>query len=376
MKKIAAVLICVCMLFVSVPSKAAEAFSVSAKAAVLIDADTKTVLYSKNADTRLAMASTTKIMTALLALESDKRDEKFTVDSTAIRVEGSSMGLTSGDVVSLKTLAVGMLMLSGNDAANAAAVYMSGSIEKFARLMNSRAKEIGVKNTNFVTPSGLDSQEHYSTAYDMALIGAEAIKNSDFAEICSKSKYTVCFGSEPQTRTFYNHNRLLKELEGCIGIKTGFTKKAGRCLVSAVKRGGRTLVCVTLKAPNDWQDHKKLYELGFSRYSKYEAQVEPIVINVVNSQTEKIAAEPLFTPELFVREGEKIKNYVAARQFEYAPVYKGQVVGSLVYEADGTEILSVPLVSSQSAYAKQQKFYKEPLTPFEKLLNWIRSLFR
>ena len=376
MKKIAAVLICVCMLFVSVPSKAAEAFSVSAKAAVLIDADTKTVLYSKNADTRLAMASTTKIMTALLALESDKRDEKFTVDSTAIRVEGSSMGLTSGDVVSLKTLAVGMLMLSGNDAANAAAVYMSGSIEKFARLMNSRAKEIGGQNTNLVTPSGLDSQEHYSTAYDMALIGAEAIKNSDFAEICSKSKYTVCFGSEPQTRTFYNHNRLLKELEGCIGIKTGFTKKAGRCLVSAVKRGGRTLVCVTLKAPHDWQDHKKLYELGFSRYSKYEAQVEPIVINVVNSQTEKIAAEPLFTPELFVREGEKIKNYVAARQFEYAPVYKGQVVGSLVYEADGTEILSVPLVSSQSAYAKQQKFYKEPLTPFEKLLNWIRSLFR
>ncbi len=376
MKKFAAVFLSITVLIFALPIPVSASVSVSATAAVLIDADTKAVLYSKNQDKRLAMASTTKIMTALLALESEKKSEIFTVDSKAIRVEGSSMGLGDGDKVNLKTLAVGMLMLSGNDAANAAAAFMAGSNASFAKKMNERAAEIGMKNTNFVTPSGLDDENHYSTAYDMALLGAEAIKNTEFLEICSKSKYTVEFGAEPSRRTFYNHNRLVKETLGCIGIKTGFTKKAGRCLVSAVRRGGRTLVCVTLKAPSDWSDHKRLYEYGFSLYNENEIEVEPIELEVVNSEKDFVAALPKETPKIMARQGEKIEVKVKMRPFEYAPVYSGQIVGQLAVLVDGAEVYETELILTESAHAKNEKLSEKPLNPFERLVEWFKSLFK
>ncbi|MBQ8337868.1 MAG: D-alanyl-D-alanine carboxypeptidase [Oscillospiraceae bacterium] len=376
MKRFAAVFLSVTVLIFALPICTSAAVSVSATAAVLIDADTGAVLYSKNQNQKLAMASTTKIMTALLALESEKKSEIFTVDSKAIRVEGSSMGLGDGDKVNLKTLAVGMLMLSGNDAANAAATFMAGSNASFAKKMNERAAEIGMKNTNFVTPSGLDDENHYSTAYDMALLGAEAIKNAEFLEICSKSKYTVEFGAEPSRRTLYNHNRLLKEVEGCIGIKTGFTKKAGRCLVSAVRRGGRTLVCVTLKAPSDWGDHKALYNYGFSLYSEREIEVETIKLEIVNSEKQIVAAHPKETPKIMARQGEKIEVKVKMRPFEYAPVYSGQIVGGLAVEIDGAEVYRTELILSESAHAKNEKLSEKPLNPFERLVGWFKSLFK
>ncbi|MBQ8868943.1 MAG: D-alanyl-D-alanine carboxypeptidase [Oscillospiraceae bacterium] len=376
MKRFAAVFLSVSVLLFALPISSSASVSVSAIAAVLIDADTKAVLYSKNQDKRLAMASTTKIMTALLALENDKKGESFTVDSKAINVEGSSMGLQDGDKVTLKTLTVGMLMLSGNDAANAAAVFMAGSNASFAKKMNERAAEIGMKNTNFVTPSGLDEENHYSTAYDMALLGAEAIKNAEFLEICSKSKYTVEFGAQPSRRTLYNHNRLVKEVEGCIGIKTGFTKKAGRCLVSAVRRGGRTLVCVTLKAPSDWSDHKALYNYGFSLYNESEIKAEPIKLEIVNSEKDLVAALPKETPKIMSRQGEKISVKTKIRPFEYAPVYSGQIVGSLCVEVDGAEIYETELILSESAHAKNEKLSEKPLNPFERLIEWFKSLFK
>lgn len=357
---------------------ASAATSVSAKSAILLDADTGKILFEKDAYTKRPMASTTKIMTALLCLESGEKDTPFKVDSAAIRVEGSSMGLLDGDIVTLKTLAVGQLMLSGNDAANAAAAYISGDSASFAKKMNERAAEIGMKNTNFVTPSGLHDQNHYSTAYDMALLGAEAIKNPDFLEICSKSKYTVSYGQPEVRRTFSNHNRLVRELEGCIGIKTGFTKKAGRCLVSAVKRGGRTLVCVTLSAPNDWQDHKSLYDYGFSLYKETPApKAELPMLPIVNSEHSEI---PLSlsgeAPTLFIRAGEKVECKITLRPFEYAPVFKGQVVGTVYYCAEETVLDKRDIIAAGSAHHLWQKQFEEKKNPFEKLIDWLFSLFK
>ncbi len=367
-----------CFILGVFPVKSFAAVSVSAKSAILLDADTGKILFEEDAYAKRPMASTTKIMTALLCLESSERDTPFKVDSTAIRVEGSSMGLLDGDIVTLKTLAVGQLMLSGNDAANAAAVRISGDSQGFAQKMNERAAEIGMKSTNFVTPSGLHDDKHYSTAYDMALLGAEAIKNPDFLEICSKSRYTVSYGQPEVRRTFSNHNRLVRELEGCIGIKTGFTKKAGRCLVSAVKRGGRTLVCVTLSAPNDWQDHKSLYDYGFSLYKETPAPKEELpALPIVNSEHSEIllslAGE---APELFVREGEKVECKITLRPFEYAPVFKGQVVGSLYYCVGDTVLGERTIIAAKSAHHLWQKQFEEKKNPFEKLIDWLFSLFK
>ncbi|MCX7658505.1 MAG: D-alanyl-D-alanine carboxypeptidase, partial [Oscillospiraceae bacterium] len=216
--------------------------SVSAASAVLIEAQTGKVLYAKNENEKRPMASTTKIMTALICLESGNLDEQFVVDSSAIKVEGSSMGLVEGDIVTKRSLCIGMLLPSGNDAANAAAIKIAGSFEKFAEMMNERAVKIGMLNTHFVTPSGLDADGHYSTAYDMALLAREALKNPDFKAICSQKNIKLSYGNPPYDRWLKNTNKLLTYYNGCIGVKTGFTDAAGRCLVSATERNGVCLI--------------------------------------------------------------------------------------------------------------------------------------
>ena len=287
------------------------------------------------------------------------------------------MGLNEGDRVTLFDLAVGMLMLSGNDAANAAAVKISGCIENFAKAMNKKAYEIGMKSTNFVTPSGLHDDSHYSTAYDMAILGAYALKSSEFVEISSKSKYTVRYGEPEVTRTFSNHNRLVREVEGCIGIKTGFTKKAGRCLVSAVKRNGRTLVCVTLSAPNDWRDHKNLYEYGFSLYKKSsDFDIKLPDLPVVNSEFRSIPLKAAEVPELYLKSGERVTIKTSLYPFEYAPVYKGQIVGTLYYCIGDAVLKETDLIAAKSAHHLYEKSGKDRKNLFEKLLNWLKSLFK
>lgn len=238
---------------------------IAARAAVVVEYETGKVLYEKNADLQLPMASTTKIMTTLLTLESDNIDDWFTVDSEAIKVEGSSMGLSEGEVITKRILAYGMMLPSGNDAANAAAVAVSGSIEGFVRLMNEKAENFGLTNTHFVTPSGLDdyTDEHYSTALDMANLTRLALSNETFREICGTKSICLEFG-DGESFWLSNSNKLLSSCEGVIGVKTGFTDKAGRCLASACERDGVTLICVTLSDPNDWYDHTNLYDYCFS----------------------------------------------------------------------------------------------------------------
>ena len=217
------------------------------------------------ADTEfVSIASTTKIMTALLTLElgEGQLDEPFNVGDE-VKVEGSALGIKPGAEVTLRLLAWGMLLSSGNDAAAAAAMRLGGSFEGFAALMNERAKEIGMENTVFVTPSGLDAENQGSCAKDLALLACEALQNPDFRDICEETNGHMTVGGVEYWMT--NHNRLLKEYDGCIGIKTGFTDSAGRCLVSAAEKDGAVMVSVVLHDPDDWADSKTLLDWGFSQ---------------------------------------------------------------------------------------------------------------
>ena len=246
LKKITGILLALSLLLgVALPVSAFEC-ATSAKASILIDADSGRVLSAQNEKAKLPMASTTKIMTTLIALEQPDLTSYFTVDPEAIKVEGSSMGLTEGDRVNLLTLCYGMILPSGNDAANVVAMRIGGSAEKFADMMNAKAAELGLKDTHFVTPSGLDADGHYTTAYDLAQLARIAMQNPLFKSICKESAAQVEFGNPPFKRWLKNHNKLIEMYDGCIGVKTGFTDAAKRCLVSAAERDGVTLICVTL----------------------------------------------------------------------------------------------------------------------------------
>jgi D-alanyl-D-alanine carboxypeptidase/D-alanyl-D-alanine carboxypeptidase (penicillin-binding protein 5/6) len=323
--------------------------ALSAKYAVLLDARTMRVLYARDCDAQAAVASTTKIMTALLLLEAGEPELAFAVTDAMVRVEGTSMGLRAGDTVTRYALACGMLLSSGNDAANAAAIHLSGSLAAFADLMNRRADEIGMTRTHFVTPSGLDAEGHVSTAYDMALLGCEALQNPLFREICSQTAIRVSYGSPPYPRTLRNHNRLVRELPGCVGIKTGFTKDAGRTLVSAVERGGRLLIAVTLRAPDDWEDHRRLYDYGFSQYHPIalDDAAQPVArMPIAGGGVSWVSVMLHEQPVAHVRVMPfHIRRELLLRPFEYAPLPAGKVVGVARYYAGDVLLDEVPLVT-------------------------------
>lgn len=350
-----------------------QALEVSASGAVLMCAETGEVLFSVNPEKRLSMASTTKIMTALIALEAEMPSLEITVTPEMAEVEGTSMGLMAGDSVSLEELVYGMLLQSGNDAANTAAIVLGGSVEKFSELMNRRAAEIGMKNTHFVTPSGLDDDEHYSTAYDMALLACECLRDPRFVKIASSKTARLSYGSPPYDRTLTNHNRLLWSLDDCVGIKTGFTKKSGRCLVSAVRRGGITLVAVTLNAPDDWNDHRAMYEYGFSVIFASPRSIEsfslPVCGGVKRNAEIRAAYDPVFP------DNADIRRTVFLPRFEYAPIKKGEVFGSVSYFANGRMIASVPLAASEDVTVSATE-RKPEKNFFEKLCKKIGMLFR
>lgn len=332
---------------------------ISAESAIVIEAESGRVVYEKNAYEKRPMASTTKIMSALIALEQENIDEYFTVDSEAIKVEGSSMGLSEGDKVTLRTLCYGMMLPSGNDAANAAAVKIAGSIENFAVLMNNKARELGLENTNFVTPSGLDdyTDEHYSTAYDMAKLAAYAMQNDQFREICSQSSAKVTFGNPPYDRWLTNNNKLLKMCEGVVGVKTGFTDKARRCLVSACERNGVTLICVTLNAPDDWNDHASLYDYGFSKVKNYALPCEfgELTVNVVGGERDTVTVDMTETPSapLFSDELSRVRTEVILYSFYYAPVVSGEQLGTVNFYVDGRLVESTPLAATRAVEIKK-----------------------
>ena len=247
---------CLSALLLALPVKA-EAPVAGAASMILIHGPSGRVLASHNADQRLPMASTTKIMTALLALEHCALDDEVEIKAEWTRAEGSSMYLRPGEICTVGDLLHGLMLASGNDAALALAEGCCGSVEAFVAEMNRTAQRIGMVQSSFANPNGLDAENHYSTARDMALLASYAAKNHTFVRFCSTSRVNAA------GRSMNNHNRLLREVEGCIGMKTGYTKAAGRTLVSCAEREGRCLVAVTLDAADDWSDHEKLYEWGF-----------------------------------------------------------------------------------------------------------------
>ena len=324
--------------------------AVNAQACVLYCVDDGKVYFSVNENKKMKPASTTKLMTSLITLEyADSADKvvAFTKDMTA---EGSSMYLKVGEKVKLSDLAAGMMMASGNDAANAAAISIAGSAEKFSELMNNRAAVIGMKNTHFVTPSGTVEVVHYSTAYDMALLMSYALENESFAKLTSQKSVTVEF-SEPQSKrtTYTNHNRLLSMYEYCTGGKTGYTMAAGRCLVSSAKKDGLTFVCVTLNDRNDWNDHIALYNYGFSKLACVECDDSDYYLEIpcAGGDDESIGVTGTKGKNVVVPLDKKsnVVRTAYADNFLYAPVKDGDIVGRIEYTLDGKTLASTNLTA-------------------------------
>lgn len=370
MKKLVCIVLSVCVVILFPISVMAEDIEASAAAYVLYCPDNTEVLLSQNAYLELPMASTTKIMTTLITLEEaavDNRTVTFTDEMTA---EGSSMYLKKGEKVTLYDLAVGMMMQSGNDAANAAAISISGSIEAFAELMNAKAQAFGMSHTHFVTPSGLDDEAHYSTAYDMALLMARAMENEDFAYITAQTSMEVRF-IYPADKfiTYPNHNKLLRMYDSCIGGKTGYTDTAGRCLVSAAKQDGLTLIAVTLDDRHDWNDHISLYDHGFENYKAVTlGEDEAYTVDLVGGDSDTASVTAECTVVVLPKESDGIKKKVYLPAFLYAPVKAGESVGKLAYYADGEKLAETPLRITDSVSYNQQK--RSLLTYIKDLLHW------
>lgn len=359
---------CSCIVSVS----ASENITVSAKSAIVMCMDTNEVLLEKSAMLKLPMASTTKIMTALILAEQPDLSKTVKVTKQMVTVEGSSMGLLEGDAVSYRDLLYGMLLASGNDAANTTAYVIGGSIKGFAKIMNQKAAELGLKNTSFVTPSGLDDENHYTTAYDLALLASAALKNKVFREACSSKIATLYFGNPPYRRTLTNHNKLLGNYEGLIGVKTGFTKKSGRCLVTAVEREGKRVIVVTLNAPDDWNDHKSLLDYGLSKTEVVEFKNNDLtdVLPVISGDADLVrikSEEKSFCTAL--KSANNVTRNIILPKFIYTPVSAGELVGRVEY------LLESKIIATSNIYSvadlpvnnKKEKF----LNRFYKSLNLI-----
>ncbi len=368
MKRVLCLIFCLC--FVIFPIKAG-AVSCSAKGAVLINADTGEIIFEHNAEKRLSMASTTKIMTALLLCESGDLSKEVTVTAEMLRVEGTSMGLLAGDRVTLEGLLYGMMLPSGNDAANVTAFVLGGTVKGFVKKMNQKAESLGLKNTHFETPSGLDGEEHYTSALDLALLTRYALQNDTFRKAVSSKSAVVYYGNPPYKRTLTNHNRLLKMYPYCIGVKTGFTKKSGRCLVSAAERDGKRVIAVTLFDPDDWRDHKAMLEYGLEKIVTTEIKPERCnyELSVMNS-TEKLRVniEPLKVNYL---EEKGFSSEVNLPRFLYAPIKINEKIGSVVFYKDGEKITERDIIADCSIEVTQNK-----KSFFEKIKENIKYIYK
>lgn len=376
LRKSAAYILSLVLLFSFMPVyTAADTPYVSAVSAILINADTGAVIFEKNPYERRAIASITKIMSALLTLEAGDLDKPFTVDSFAIRVEGTSMGLREGDIVTRRALTYGMLLPSGNDASQAAAVSVSGSIPEFVKLMNRRAEQMGMKDTRFANPSGLDADGHFSTAYDMALLAAEAMRNADFAEIAAMESVRTEYGNPPYKRWLSNNNKLLHMYPGAIGIKTGFTDNARRTLVSAARRDGVTLIAVTLNAPDDWNDHMNMFNYGFTvvKAQSVDYDLSRYYVNVAGGTQERAAVRVLQLPVVPLSDEEMhmVEVRTAMLPFIYAGFDEGVQVGLLEFYYNGKLLKSVPLVTAEACGEPVDRLSR----PASFMQFWRRTLF-
>lgn len=363
MRKFTGILLSLALIFaVKIPARAELA--VSAKAAILMHADSGRVLYEKNADEHMLIASTTKIMTAIVVLEHCELDDLVEVDSRSAGIEGSSMYLKAGESYTVEDLLYGLLLVSGNDAASALALHVADSMEEFAELMNAKAAELGMTESSFKNAHGLDEEGHYSTARDMAKLAAYCMGNEDFARIAGTVSHTV------GEQTLVNHNRLLREYDGCLGLKTGYTMAAGRTLVTCAERDGARYVCVTLNDPDDWDDHKALYDWAFANYSF--AEVIPAGLSyevpLISGAEMTAPAETEGAAYALIQNGESYDMELELPAFAFAPISEGERAGRAVACSDGQEIASVRIVYSEDVEVDREL----KLTPGERFLRfWV-----
>lgn len=356
MKKIFAAALAAAVFLCARPAAAETASppSVSARSAIVMEASTETVLYEKNADAVLPMASTTKLMTALVAAESCDLDAVVTVPEAAVGVEGSSVYLKKGERITVRELLYGALLSSGNDAAQALAYHCgNGDLEKFVSGMNERARQMGLIYTNFENPSGLPADGHQTTARELAQIGLAVSRNKFLAEVVATESVTLR-NADGFARRYENHNSLLKLYEYADGMKTGFTKTAGRCLVSSATKNGIKLICVTLHAPDDWNDHMRMMEYAFSRLSMAQAAAAGELSRRVplGGGTEAfVTVENPAPVELLAVDG-RLPDYTtefSLPKYVFAPVKKGQVLGAVRYRIGDRVVASVPLAAAADA---------------------------
>ncbi len=364
MKKI----IIIASLIILTPAFAKAAPEISAEYACVMEAETGEVIFEYNGEMEHSMASTTKIMTALIALENCDTKASVTISRNAAYQEGSSAYLAQNEVISMKDLLYGLMLNSGNDAAVAVAEHISGSESAFADLMTNRAKSLGAFNTSFKNASGLDSEGHYTTAVDLARIAVAALNNPDFREIVSTSYKEVDYSGG--RLCFSNHNKLLKSYNGCIGVKTGFTKKTGRCLVSAAERDGVRLVCVTLRAPDDWNDHKKLLDYGFGELSITQIVKEGEALTTVpvtsGGEISAVSKEEL---ELPLVKGGRRKTEIVLHTLPHieSSVEAGEKIGEFDVLYDGRKIKKIDLLAG-GEYVKEKSL-------FESIIDFWRKVF-
>ena len=317
MRKIFSVITAVLIAF----SLSTESFA-AAKSAVLIDSESGRVLFEHNKDEKLPMASTTKIMTAIIVIENCDLDDSVLITAESCNIEGSSMYLKAGEKYTVRQLLQGMMLVSGNDAAHALALHTAGSVEDFALLMNEKCKELGMHSTKFQNPHGLSAEEHFSTAEDMAKLMLYCMQNEEF------SKLTALKSMQLGENNFVNHNKLLYTCPGCIGGKTGYTMSAGRCLVSACEREGGRFICVTLSAPNDWDDHISLYNWAYSQFVYRDISDKlSFRVPVVSGKTDGVALSAERVKVLLPKKAEFVIK-AELPPFTFAPVKAGECGGN------------------------------------------------
>ena len=375
--KLACILLLLLFVFPAVPAVAQEAQipAISAETAILYCANNSEVLFEKDCDKRMKPASTTKIMTALLAVEASSANNSEVTFTNDMIAEGSSMYLKLGDKIDLRSLAEGMMLVSGNDAANAIAFSMRGSKEKFAELMNSRAQQLNMTNTHFMNPSGLDHEEHYSTARDLAILMAYALENPDFAEITAEKNAKIDFiAPENKSSIYSNHNKLLSMYQYCIGGKTGYTMAAGRCLVTAAEKDGLLLIAVTMNDRNDWQDHIALFDYGFSQLEIFAADdtsqgFEVPVAGGRDNESVTLRSTIPVTAVVPFGSSERIERRVSVPDSLNAPVEISFPYGEITYTLDGIEIAAVPLCSDRTVLPYDPTWFEKIINFFNNILN-------
>lgn len=323
--------------------------AVSARRGILLDGATGRVLWERSPDEKSLIASTTKIMTALVICQQCNVLDRVRIPKEAVGIEGSSMYLREGEILTIQELLYGLMLQSGNDAATALAIYWGGTVEGFAGLMNDKARELGMTNTHFANPHGLDAPEHYSTARDLAILAAEAMADPIFRKTVSTKSVKI------GERYLTNHNKLLWRVEGANGVKTGYTKAAGRILVSGAQRQGRQLICVTIDAPDDWNDHGALLEDGFSRFRSVLLVEENQCLGMQPVAGGQAGQVPLMAGESFsypLAKGERV-SIVLPGAFVYAPAVENGCAGYAHIFVDDVPVGKVPLY--YGATVEQQK---------------------